>query len=366
MAGETIAVIDCDELAYVVAAACEKRTISVVNNTNQAEATFKTRTKMKEWLFGCTVPDDLFSITDVQTPEPLANALYTIKQRIASLKEACQADVVELYISGEGNFREYLPLPKKYKFNREKTLRPLLLVEIREYLIKHKGAVVVREREVDDKLCERMYDGYMAKQKIIGVTQDKDARGSSGWLYDPEKMSAPQFISGLGRLYLDDKGKVRGEGRKWLYFQLTNGDINDGINPCDVCGVAYGEKSAYKLLVDLPDDKACLQAVYNQYRQWYPQELIEFTSWDCQRQSMTIFEFMQMYLDCVRMRRFEKDTIDIKSLMDKLEIDYDSWKTDIKDTKSSKSKSTKAKSTTKKSKAKENTAILGEHPNIDN
>ena len=57
--------------------------------------------------------------------------------------------------------------------------------------------------------------GLESKQKIIGVTTDKDACRNTGWLYNRDKMTEPEFIDNtLGLLFLDSKGKVRGKGRK--------------------------------------------------------------------------------------------------------------------------------------------------------
>ena len=50
--------------------------------------------------------------------------------------------------------------------------------------------------------------GLKSKQKIIGVTTDKDACGNTGWLYNRDKMTEPEFIDNtLGLLFLDSKGK---------------------------------------------------------------------------------------------------------------------------------------------------------------
>jgi hypothetical protein len=316
----TIAVIDGDEIAFVIAAACEERSIEVTNSLSEEKGNFKNRTQLKKFLQGLEVPEDHFKVDDIQTPDELANALHSVKVTMDSIKQACKADKIEVYISGKDNFRDKLPLPKQYKGNRKDTLKPVLLPDIRAYLVKKYNAKIVDGVEVDDKCCYRMWDGYKANQKIIGVTTDKDACGNMGWLYNRDKMTEPEFIDGLGELHIDSKGKIRGKGRKWGYLQWLIGDSTDHYNPCDICGVRYGEKSAYKLLEPLTTDKECIQAVYNQYKEWYPEKIISYTDWEGNTQQKSLIEIMQMYMDCYRMRRFENDVVNVEDVLIKMEI----------------------------------------------
>lgn len=319
---EVIVVIDGDEIAFQIAAACETRSILATNLISKQGCEFKHRTEMKKFLQGLDIPEEFFSIEDLQVADELPNALHSVKVVVDNIKSACKADKIEMYISGKDNFRDNIPLPSKYKDNRKDTIRPLLLNDIRAYLVKKYSATVVDGVEVDDVLCYRMWNGYKSKQKIIGATIDKDACGSSGWLYNRDKMTEPEFIEGLGELYLDSKGKVRGKGRKWLYTQWLIGDPTDFYNPCEICKVKYGEKSAYKLLKDLTNDKECVQAVYNQYKEWYPSE-VKYTDWQGNEVVTDVIGIMQMYLDCARMRRWDGDTVNVKDMLSKLGVKHD-------------------------------------------
>lgn len=323
MTKEVIAVMDCDEISYTVAAACEKRTIKVTNKTNGEFSSFKHRTELKKFLAGLEVPDNFFIVEDVQTADELANALHSVKMVIKSNEEACKSDVTELYISGKDNFRDSIPLPTKYKSGRADNLRPLLLDDIRKYLIEKRGAVVVNGQETDDKICQRMHDGDKSGQKIIGVTCDKDACGSNGWLFNPDKMSEPEYTDGLGSIWLDDKGKVRGKGRKWLYVQVCIGDSTDTYNPSEIAKVKYGEKSAYKLLEPLQTDNECWQAIYDLYKTWYPAD-VKYKDWMGQERNVDALFILQMYFDCARMRRWEGDVVSVKEILTKMGVDYES------------------------------------------
>lgn len=316
---DIIAVIDGDEIAYQIAAACETRSIKATNSLNKESSSFKHRTELKKFLHGLEVPEGFYDIEDVQVADELSNALHSVKVVVDNIKVACKADQIEIYISGKDNFRDSIPLPTKYKSNRTDSLRPILLTEIRAYLVKKYNAVVVDGAEVDDVVCYRMWDGYKSKQKIIGVTADKDACGSSGWLYNRDKMTEPEFIDGFGELYIDAKNKVRGKGRKWGYTQWIVGDSCDGYNPSEIAKVKYGEKSAYKLLEPLKTDKECIQAVYDLYKSWYPSE-VKYADWQGNEVVTDVVGIMQMYMDCYRMRRWKDDTVSVKDILAKMEI----------------------------------------------
>ena len=318
---QVVAVVDGDEIAFQIAAACETRSIKATNSVNLESSSFKHRTELKKFLHGLDVPEDFYAVEDVQEAGELANALHSVKVTIDSIKQACKADTIEVYISGKDNFRDSIPLPKQYKSNRKDLIKPLLLQDIRAYLVKKYKAKVVDMKEVDDVVCYRMWDGYKSGQKIIGVTVDKDALSNLGWLYNRDKMTEPEYIDGLGELFLDAKGKVRGKGRKWGYLQWLVGDPTDFYNPCDICGVKYGEKSAYKLLDGLTTDKECIQAVYDTYKSWYPAE-VKYNDWQGNEVVTDVVGIMQMYMDCYRMRRWENDLVSVKDLLDKLGIEH--------------------------------------------
>jgi hypothetical protein len=260
-------------------------------------------------------------IEDVQVADDIANACHSVKVSVDSIKQACKADKIEIYLSGKDNFRDSIPLPTKYKSNRQDQLRPILLDEIRAYIVKKYKAGIVNGEEVDDVVCHRMWDGYKSGQKIIGVTRDKDACGSTGWLYNRDKMTEPEYIQGLGELHIDGKGKVRGKGRKWLYHQILIGDNVDGYRPTDICGVKFGEKSSYKLLEPMKTDRDCWQVVYDTYKSWYP-DITNYVDYTGVEREVDVFFILQMYTDCARMRRWENDLVDVKQILIKLGVKF--------------------------------------------
>ena len=312
-----IAVIDGDLLAFKASAANEVRSIKALHKPSGRSKIFKHRTELKQ-LIGDKFPIEDFEIQDVQECEDVSFALHTVKQMIKNICDACGTDKFEIYLSGKDNFRDELELPQKYKGNREGLMIPLQLKEVKRYLIDVQKAEVVTS-EADDKISMRQWEGLKAKQKVIGCSTDKDSMGTDGWVYNWDKMSEPMLVKGLGDLYLDDKGKVRGHGAKWKYLQWIVGDTIDGLNPCYLAGVKFGEKSGYKLLKDLQTDKECWQAVHDLYKSWYPQE-INYVD-QCGREvTKDYLGVAQVYWDGIHMLRFDGDFVNVREVMQKMGI----------------------------------------------
>lgn len=322
----TILVIDGDEVAYSIASACEDRGIRVTNTSSNGEATFKTRTKMKKFLKGIDVPEGLLNVEDTQVAEPLPNALSTVKSKIANLKEKFETDQVEIYLSGADNFRLSLPLPVQYKSGRKDSIRPLLLNDIKEYLIKYHKAVVVEGDEADAALTTRMWDGYKNKKKIIAVTQDKDARGAAGHLYNPNTDEL-LYIDGIGDLYLNDKGDVKGIGRMWFYYQLLIGDWSvDTFDPRRIVEAVtgklpkWGEKTCYNYLAEIESDAHAWKLIVAKYKEWFGEEDFSYQAWDGSTFTGNYLDALQLIADCAHMARWKGDRLNVRSILTKMKV----------------------------------------------
>lgn len=317
MAKKPIAVIDGDLLAFKASAANETRGIIALHKPSNRSRAFKHRTEFKEFI-GDKFPLEDFNISDTQVTEDISHALFTVKRMIESICETCKTDKYEIYISGKDNFRDELPLPQKYKGNRLNLVKPLQLKEVMEYLKGvHKAKVVIGE--ADDKISIRQYEGIKTKTKVIGCSTDKDSMGTDGWVYNWDKMSEPMLVKGLGNLYIDEKNKVRGHGSKWKYLQWLVGDSIDGLNPCYLAGVKFGEKAGYKILKDLTTEQECWQAVHDTYKSWYPSE-VEYVDQCGRTQVADYLKLAQVYWDGIHMLRWEGDFVDVRDVMLKMEI----------------------------------------------
>jgi hypothetical protein len=338
----TILVIDGDELAYVHAITAEKQLLVYRNTTNEFEHGFKNKTEFGKFMAGLDIPEGMFETELKRVAEPKQNAFSTIKKKLLWLQNKFNTDNIEIYISGKDNFRDFLPLPKhpdpeksgQYKGQRDPSAKPLLLEEVKEYLIQYWNAKVVDFIEADDFLCMRVFEGYNKKQeKVIGLTQDKDRLGNVGYWYDylndADGKGQPQLIEGLGDIWLDTSKKTSkpwGAGRKWLYFQWISGDPVDNYNPRDVADhlglklKSFGAKTALALLQPLKSDAECFKAVHDLYLSWYGADKFTYTTWDDKVVDVDYIDIMQLYFDCARMRRWENDLVDVRSVLKKMKV----------------------------------------------
>lgn len=344
MAGD-ILVFDADSIAYKAAAANEDKSITTEHIEKGIIEHWSNRTEFRAYIKDTPHTEDMYTITDVQEARDISYGKTTIREMMKGYKARLGIDKGEIYIGGENNFRDRLELPMtyvatvgkwagksklggKYKENRDDTLRPLQLKALRAYMISELGAIVINGMEVDDKSSIRAYTGFKEKSKIIQVTEDKDALQCSGWLFNPQKMTKPVLIKGFGELHKEGKG-IKGTGRLWLYYQALYGDSVDNYHGCDLWKIAqdkegksvtFGEVAAYNILKDMTDDKSALQAVYNQYKSWYPEPVIYMDHHGVMVEK-TAMEIMQMYFDCAFMKRWEDDRIDVQVMLDKLGVE---------------------------------------------
>lgn len=316
-----IALLDGDVIAYRAAAANETRSIKVTHKVTGQVTEHAHRTGFKEHIKGHFEPEE-FIIEDVQTPEDIRFALNGVKTTIESLCASCEADEYEVYLSGKTNFRDDLPLPTKYKSNRTDSIRPIQLKECRDYLEKHHEAIRVEHCEADDTLAQRAYEGFKQGTINIVCTIDKDAYGVESWLYNWTKMDKPVRVKGLGSIELDDKKVLRGMGRKWYYAQWTKGDQVDCFKPSEIAGKSFGDVACFKLLNGCKTDKECVEAVYQQYKKWYP-GVVTYKCWQGIERTTDAIGLMDLYAACAHMRRFEGDVFDTEKLLKTLGIEYE-------------------------------------------
>lgn len=314
-----IAVIDCDLVAFRCSAANERRSIKATHNITGQVSEHAHRTGFKEHIRGLFESSE-FTIEDQQHPEEIKFAFHAMNTTIDSLAKSCEADSVELYISGVDNFRDSLPLPSRYKGMRSGSIKPAQLKECRDYLINKKGAVVIDGQEVDDILATRCYEGLKSGDITIACTIDGDQNGVAGYMYNWNKMREPKLVQGLGYIELvKDNKDFDGYGRKFFFAQWCLGDSTDCFKPSEISGKKFGVVAMYKLLGNCKTDKECVEAVYKQYLTWYP-GVVEYNDWTGKAQVTDAIGLMDMYAACCHMRRFKGDVFDTKALLTKLQI----------------------------------------------
>jgi hypothetical protein len=343
---EDILILDADSIAYKAAAANETKSITTTHQDGKVEH-WSNRTEFKKVLENerrDTI--EMYTIEDVQDPRHVSYGKSLIREIIKGHQNRLSVQRHEIYIGGKNNFRDRIPLPMAhtvtvgkfagtaviggaYKGKRENSIRPVQLKELRNFMVYELGAEVVEGQEVDDKSSIRAYEGAKeGKCRIIQVTEDKDALQCTGWLMNPAKMAKPIYITGFGELHPEGKG-IKGTGRLWLYFQALYGDAVDCYHGVSLAKIAadkagktltFGEQAAYKILKDCKNDKEAVQALYDQYKAWYP-EPVTYMAHDGILYTKNAMEIAQMYFDCAFMRRWDFDRIELHLLFDKLGVE---------------------------------------------
>lgn len=325
---------DYDFLLYQAACVVEKRKIKVVNKITSEEHVFKNRTefyghwKKKEggWLAEInksrTSPYDVedFLIEDTMDVEPIDNAIHILNN---SIKGICSTlDISNYYgYTGKGNtFRHDVATMLPYKGNRENMQKPVYLDDLKDYIVKRHNAEIVRHYEADDYCSMDAYAAYFKfketgnlADKLITVAVDKDARGTTGFLFNPNDMFEPVEINGVG--YLSKEGsKITGIGRAWFYFQVAYGDPSDNYKPSCLSTKDVGEVAAYNAIKDSVTDQDYWKALIVLYKDLYPEpiKVINF------RQDEIEVDWkyaLQEIVDLAHMKRFKEDKIDLSKVL---------------------------------------------------
>jgi len=322
---KTVVIYDGDLLAYRAAAATEERSVLIKHVASGKEKVFNTRTEHKKALLlkGKEFNKTDWEFSDIQEPQPLANTLAIVKNKIQNMNDALFADDYIVCLSGKNNFRDKLLLPTKYKGSREGTNKPLNLKEVKHYLWKNHPSILANNREADDDQIIKGYEyinkGYTA---IISIAE-KDAFAYSGLhlIGVNQEISDLRLIPEFGSLW-DTGKKITGEGFLWYCFQVVNGDTADSYKPSELAKVKFGEQSAFKLLKDCADQKHALETVKAKYKEWYP-EPFEYTAWNGELVQADYRSMIDLYHKCARMMTTEDDNLCSKKFFSGYGVELD-------------------------------------------
>lgn len=281
MSKDLVAVLDLDGFKYSCASVGEKRTIAVSHKPSGRVKEFSNRTEFwghhlkKEggWLGEVNKSRDSpfsvdeFEIEDIQTPEPIENALHTAKQQVDGVLQRLGTKKYKGFIGKGDSFRLGASTLLEYKGNRKGMLRPLHLDEVTDYLTKKYKAEVVTSIEADDRVVMESHgkDNHV----IVGV--DKDYYGTSANFFNYQRPEEGVIdCTGFGRLYRDGK-KIRGIGRLHLYWQMCSQDEADNYKASCFSDVKWGEVSAYNALKDCTNDKESWTVMRDIFQLLYPE-----------------------------------------------------------------------------------------------
>lgn len=277
------AVIDLDLYKYHASATGEKRDVVVTHKTEDYSVIVKNRTEfyghwknkgggilaeLNKNRTSPYLPED-FTYEDRQFPEPIENVLHTAKTMVQKDLASSGATSYSGYLGEGDSWRIERSTILKYKNNRESLIKPLYLQEVSEYLRKKFKADVVRGWEADEAIVMECYK----QNDKFALIEDKDFWGCPINVWDRNQQHRGVVnCNKLGRLFIDSKGKIRGEGRLWLYHQVCSSDDSDNYSANSASDLKWGEKSSYSILKDCTSDDEAFNAIVSIYKKLYPIE----------------------------------------------------------------------------------------------
>lgn len=327
---EVTLIVDADRYAYNAAAAGEKRSI-LVKHELLGEMKFPNRTAF--WGRGKTIGGALaelnkdrevpyekseFTITDVQESEEVSHTLHTAKAMINKLLQQFNTTKYKLYLGRGDCFRVEMSTLLKYKGQRDDLLRPLALDAVKDYYLNKFNSELCTFYEADDAVVMAAWK----KKDHIVVAGDKDIFGTGIICYNYDMPNVGVIDTNcFGKLWIDAKGKVRGHGRIWLYFQVLSEDDSD--NYCANCfsDTKWGPMSAYKALLPCTTDVAAFKVLVDCFKMLYPEKKT-VEGWRGNQIEIDAIYVLNECWQMARMRRFEGDEFHITSVLDKNKINY--------------------------------------------
>ena len=325
------AVWDLDFVKYAVASKGEKRSIKAYHPISGDEFSCATRTelwghylKKNKGLLaefnlknGTEYKAEDLVVIDIQEPEPFSLVSNAVDGMFRKIMYQLKTKNYSAYIGEGKSFRVERSTILEYKGQRKDTLKPLHLEEVSNHLIKKYSPEVVTYYEADDRV---VMDAYRNKDKcVIGV--DKDYFGCDVLFFNANQVDKGiQDCSGLGSLYLNTKGEVKGIGRMFFYHQILSGDSSDNYKANSANSeYEWGDKSSYKLLKDCKTDKEALEAIKQGYQLIYPEPRI-ISGWKGDEIEVDWLYCAEENFQMARMLRWENDVVSLKDVMTKFGV----------------------------------------------
>jgi hypothetical protein len=316
--------VDSDTLLYNSAIASESRYITVLHKPTGKTKDFSNRTEFKAVMRekGKVITED-YLIIDKQEAHPLANALSTAKLKAESILDNFDFHEVVFCAGDTNNFRRSLPYPTRYKSNREKTLRPLLLKDCHEYFKKKFKSVQAQGHECDDEVSILAYEALKQGREAFILSPDGDSRQFDGIKFggyqdNPNECVNIQFMH---EIKWDGKN-LDTYGFPWIISQCAYGDATDGLNPQYLAQKKYGEKGFYNDFHKLNTPEEIVKKLVEKYKFWYP-EPFEYTAWNGEKQRADWKSILELYWKGTTMKRERDKEPDIWEFLRQKGVSFD-------------------------------------------
>jgi hypothetical protein len=124
----SLCIIDGDLIGFKASAACEIRFVFAIHKDSGRSKQFDNRTAFRSWLKDQDKwQEDDFNVVDDRTVEPIEYCLHTAKKMLEGIHKLSGCKEMKVVVQGEGNFRDDILLPTKYKGSRVDLIKPLHL-----------------------------------------------------------------------------------------------------------------------------------------------------------------------------------------------------------------------------------------------
>lgn len=156
--------------------------------------------------------------------EPRSHTYRLLNNAIEKIIKDTGASEHEIYIEGDGNFREEVSFD--YKAQRS-SRKPESFVDCQQFLIERWGAKQVEGMETDDQVSMKLWHNYVSCDEdpeecdIILSSPDKDLNNTPGWHYNPRTRKI-QWIN-------------KHQSFRHFWFQVLRGDPVDNVPGLPYC-----------------------------------------------------------------------------------------------------------------------------------
>ncbi len=269
--------------------------------------------------------------------------------KLKQVRQQYRVPKIKPHIGGGLCFRHDLDLCREYKGNRQDSLRPILLSEVRKWVETEMESEIARAGfEADDRVEHYGATGYLhylktGKFNHLVISADKDSKNNPKLLIDPDtyvgennplkgKYKFPQAMLLLdsnkdcGNIEIVQKTnavdfKFRNfKGLLWQAF--LSGDSADHYNCLSHLGqkLSFGDESAYKLLKSCTTSKEALQAVIDKFAELLPYG-VQYTSHKGEDLDVDTITYMNTYFRVAYMTRTYEDAMDFYKLCAAFKVD---------------------------------------------
>ncbi len=285
----------------------------------------------------------------------MEQAKIVLYKNVKKVKQQFGLSKVKLLLGEGDTFRNLLPTNRAYKGNRSESLRPLLLKQLRKWVLENMDAEMTQGRddgqniECDDRAEHFGFEGYQHYRKYgwfsyIVLSSDKDSFNSAKYLVDPDCHSGKdnplkgrfKFPKGMlikatdecaGDVVLVSKAggakELKGYGFKFLMFQCALGkdqaDNYSALSHLDQ-GLNFGAISAYEALKPCKTAKETLQVTIDTFAELLPYG-VQYTTFDGCVMDVPTLEYMNTYFLVAYMNRSNADTMDFYKLCKAFKVD---------------------------------------------